>query len=510
MKKKIMLVGAPAVKKLKDGVDRVVDAAKLTIGPAGRNFASGVRGGAIRVSNDGVSLAREIEGRDEFEQVGVRAAQDAMGRANDIAGDGSTTTGILMQAIFNTLVGEPGTISPVSPLEKFKKAKAEGMLVVDSLNAMAKPVESLEHLRQIVEVSVEDPALAALIAEANWQVGKEGTLLVEESNSKEDSVEYINGVRIDNGYGTSEIANNPAKMSLEVSDVHVLVTDYTMNTIKKMEALTPVMKQLMAAGTKGVAIIARGWDVTALGICKKNIEAGFNIWPLSAPYEDHAEIMNDLAAVTGGKFIKSTERNLDSIQMSDFGLSPKIYATRYEGIVAGPVGDARVDMLVSERIDRIKEMMKGEVSPFERHNLEKRLSQLTGGTAMLRIGAETEQERKYKKDKVDDAINASKHALNEGVVPGAGCALMRVAEKLPLESFIADALRAPYRQIMANAGGNFIVPGWVEDPLVVVRVGFEKALSIAGSLATTEILIATEDDKPMWVQQAKQAEEEME
>lgn len=510
MKKKIMLTGAPAVKKLKDGVDRVVDAVKLTLGPSGRNFASGVRGGAVRVSNDGVSLAREIEGRDEFEQVGVRAAQDAMGRANDIAGDGSSTTGVLMQSIFDTMVGDPETISAISPLSKFKQAKEEGAFVVEALNKMAVPVLDVDHLKRIVEVSVEDPALAAMIAEANWKVGKEGTLLAEESNQKEDTVEYINGVRIDNGYGSSELANNPAKMSLEISDVHVLVTDYTMNTIKKMEALTPVMKQLMAQGTRGVAIIARGWDVTAIGICKKNIEAGFNIWPLSAPYEDHDEVMQDLAAVTGAKLIKSNERNLDTIQLSDFGMSPKISATRYEGIVAGVTGDERVNGLVEARVARIRDMLTGQISPFEKKSLDRRLSQLTGGTALLKIGAETEQERKYRKDKVDDAINASKAALNDGVVPGAGQTLMKIASMLEdtvSKPLLADALRAPYLQIIANAGGVFEIPDWVEDPVMVVRVAFEKALSIAGSLATTEILVTHEDDKPMWVQQAKQQDE---
>lgn len=507
MKKKIMLVGPDAVRKIGQGVDRVADAVRLTSGPYGRNFASGIRGGAIRISNDGVSLAKEIEGRNEFEHVGVRATQDSASRANEVAGDGSTTNVILMQEIYHTLAKDPDVVAIRNPIALFKEAKEEGKKIVELLNGMARPVESLEHLIKVVQVSVEDEALATLIATANWKVGKNGTLLAEGSNAKEDSVEYITGVRIDNGYGTSRLANNLEKMTLEVGEVHVLVTDYTMNTVAKMAALKPVFEQLNAAGTKGVAIIARGWDETAIGICIKNIEAGFNIYPLSAPYENHTEIMEDLAAITGGKFIKTTERNLESLQMSDFGRSKKIYATRYEGIVAGVAGDERIDALVLARVERIEEMLKGEISPFEKRGLEQRLAQLTGGTAMLRIGAETEQERNYKKDKVDDAINASRGALNEGVVPGAGQALVAVADHLGTDSLLSNALRAPYNQIMANAGGQFEVPAWVEDPLVVVRTAFEKALSIAGSLATTEILTAHEDEQPMWVKQTPQAEE---
>ncbi len=513
MKKKIFVSGPEARKKVKAGVDRLADAVKLTLGPYGRNFASGVRGGPITISNDGVSLAKEIEGRDEFEEIGVRAVREAATKTNDIAGDGTTSAVVLTQAIFSALDEDPELMrSKRSPAETKLKLEEESKLVLEKLAAMAEPVETEEDLIKIVQVSVEDPDLAKLIGGAQWQVGKDGTLLAEEHNDTETKVEFINGVRIDNGFGTSRFVNNPEKGLLELVDHHVLVTNHNFNTAKKIGDLKPIFDQLGTMGTKGVVIIGRAFDETAIGLCVKNIQAGFNLYAINAPYENQDEVMEDLAATIGAKYIKANERNLDSLQTSDFGLSPKIVASRYEGIVTGrPSGeDARIDGLVAKRVTDIEEKLKGQVSPFERRQLEARLSQLRGGTALIKVGAETEQERKYKKDKVDDAINTSKAAIREGVVPGAGMALKAIADELPEGSLLAEPLRAPYKQIMANAGHEFAIPEWVKDPLKVVRVGFQKALSIASSLSTTEILVNHKEDKPMWVQQAKGAEVEVE
>lgn len=518
MKKKIFVSGDEARKKVKAGVDLLANAVKLTLGPYGRNFASGVRGGPIRISNDGVSLAKEIEGRDEFEEIGVRAVREAAIKTNDIAGDGTTTAVVLTQAILEELAEDTDQIKRRSPVETMRKLEDEARVVVEKLNAMAVEVTTEEDLIKIVQVSVEDPALAQLIGGAQWRVGKTGTLLAEEHNEVEDKVEFINGIRIDNGFGTSRFANNSEKNTLELADVHVLVTNHNFNTAKKIGDLKPILDQLIAMGTKGVVIMGRAFDDTAIGMCVKNLMGpkgdgigGFPLYAINAPYENQDEVMEDLAAVLGAKFVKATERNLDSLQVSDFGFSPKLVASRYEGIITGkPKGaDERVDMLVEKRVAGIEEKLKGQVSPFEQRQLDVRLSQLTGGTAMIRVGAQTEQERKYKKDKVDDAINSAKAAMREGVVPGAGQALMLIAYDLHEGSLLKSALQAPYRQIMANAGRSFDIPEWVKDPVFVVRVGFQKALSIASSLSTTEVLVNIEADKPMWVQQAKAADADL-
>lgn len=510
MKKKIFVSGAEAHKKIKSGIDLLVDTVKVTLGPYGRNFASGVRGGAVHSSNDGVSLAKEIEGRDVFEDVSVRAVREVATKTVDIAGDGTTTAMVLVQAIFKAVGYDPEVFSQMSPGELKKKLKEETKEVVEKLEGMSEKVTSREQMIEVVKVSVEDQALAELIGGTQWDVGENGTVMAEEHNAVTDSVERINGVRIDNGFGTSRIVNNQEKQTLELADMHILVTNHVFNTAKMVADLKPLFDQLIAKGTKGVILVGRAFDDTAIGLCVKNIQNGFGLYPINAPYTDQDNVMEDLAAVVGGKYIKASERNLASVQLSDFGFTPKIVAGRFEGIITGQVAglDARIDVLVDARVDTIREKLQGEVTPFDRRQLETRLAQLTGGTAVIRVGAETEQERKYKKDKVDDAVAAARAAIKYGVVPGGGMALKTIAEGLPDTYLLKNALSAPYEQIMANAGRVFEVPEWVKDPLQVVRVGLEKASSIARELLTTEVLVNYEEEKPMWVKKADEPEDE--
>lgn len=500
-KKKIVLIGPEAKEKLLAGVDLLANAVKLTLGPMGRNFASGVRGGPVVVSNDGVSLAREIQGKDEFEDMGVRAVKEAATKTNDKAGDGTTTAVVLVQATLRAIGFDKDTIGS-NPNGMVQKVREESEQIVTRLNEMAVPITSREHLISIAKVSVEDEALAELIGGAQWDVGAAGTVMAEESNSPNDSVEFIYGVRIDNGYGTSRIANNQEKQALELKDVRIIVTNKLFNTAQTIRDLNDVFDALIKDGAQQVVLIGRAFDDTAIALCVKNIQnfytgkGGFPIYPLNAPYTDQEEVLEDLAATTGAKFINGAERNLQSISLKDVGIATKVFCTRYEGIVTGlkKGDDERVDGLMVARVTRINEKLQGNISPFEKKALEARLAQLTAGTAIIKVGAETEQERAYRKAKVDDAVNAVKAAMQEGVVPGAGKALMSIADEMP-DSLIGDALRAPYRQIMANAGGEFEVPEWVEDPLKVVRTAFEKASSIARSLATTEILVTWEWEK---------------
>lgn len=508
-KKHILLVGPDARKKIFAGVDLLANAVKLTLGPAGRNFASGVRGGPIHISNDGVSLAKLIQGRDELEDIGVRAVREAATKTNDAAGDGTTGAIVLTQAILEALDLDGDTLGQ-SPVRMVKRVLREADTVVEQLNAMAKKIETEEELIAVARVSVEDEDLAQLIGGAQWKVGPAGTVLAEEWNEPQDGVEYVYGVRVDNGLGTSALMNNQEKQALELENMPILVTNKVFNTADHIRALAPLIEKLIADGKKGVILMGRAFDPTALALCLSNIskyfegKGGFPIFPINAPFTDMDEILEDLAAVTGGKYIKTPGRQVESAALGDVGFATQLFTKRYEGVVTGKKRgeDKRVDDLVDARVANITEKLKGTISPFEKRNLEARLAQLTAGTAVIKVGAETEQMRKYKKDKVDDAVNATKAAIQEGVVPGAGQALRDIGETMK-ESFIGEALKAPYKQIMLNAGGEFPVEEWVQDPVKVIRIGFQKAVSIAASLATTEVLVNVEEDKPMWVQQAK-------
>ncbi len=513
-KKKIHLIDNAARQKMIAGLDRLANAVKLTLGPGGRNFASGVVGGSIDISNDGVSLAKMIEGNDEFEDVGVRAVREAATKTNEKAGDGTTTAVVLTQAIVHALGFGKDTLGK-NPIAVAEQVKKESELVVEKLKAMAKPVTSREHLINIAKVSVENAELAELIGGAQWDVGPEGTVMAEEHNEPTDSVEYTYGVRVDNGLGAGIFMNDLAKQAFIHNDIAILVTNNNFNSEDEIRKLNKLFEALIARGDKGVVLMGRAFDIRAIGLCKNNVDlyfsgkGGFPIYPINAPFENMDEVMEDLAAATGGNYVDIHKRDLKDIKVHDVGKAAKVFVKRYEGIITGTkrgenlIADAKVDA----RVERIRENIKGSSSEFEKRKLEARLAQLTVGTAMIKVGAETEQERKYKKDKVDDAVNTVKAAIQSGVVPGAGQALLDIGHSMP-EALITAALRAPYEQIHDNAGTDFIIEPWVEDPLKVVQTAFEKASSIARSLCTTEIVVNTEWDRPMWVQQTEQYAEE--
>ncbi len=503
MKKKISLQGTDARQKLLDGVKKVASMVKRTYGPYGKNFASGVRGGVVKISNDGVSLAKEIQGADEFEDIGVRSVVEAATKTNDKAGDGTTSAVILTEAILDGLVVEEGASSKNNVIKALKQVEVESKEVVAQLEKMARPVETREHLIKIARVSVEDVALAELIGGAQWDVGASGTVMAEEHNAPNDEVEFIYGIRIDNGYGTSRVANNAEKQALDLKNVRILITNKIFNKVGDLTDMLPLFENLSRDNESHVVLLARAFDESCIGWLANNLKlfaqnkSGIAVYPINAPYVDMDEVMEDLAAATGSRFIDANERNMKRATVSDVGRATKVFCTRDTGIVTGhkPGENEIIDGMVKARVANIEEKLTGKVSEFEKRNLETRKAQLTAGTAIIKVGAETEQERKYKKDKVDDCVNTVKAAIVSGVVPGAGLALHAIALENPTMS-IADALRAPHRQIVANAGGELEIPEWVQDPLKVVKTAFEKASSIARSLATVEVLTTWEWEKP--------------
>lgn len=514
-KRKVVAVGQSAQGEVFAGVEKVADAVKRTLGPYGRNFAAAVRGGPIEISNDGVTLARYMigSGANEFEDIGIQAVVEAATKTNDEAGDGTSSAVVLTEALLGLFKTKEGIVNTsLNPMAIKRQVDGEAALVVEKLNAMAEKITSREGLIEVARVSVEDQTLAELIGGAQWDVTEYGTVLAEEHNDPKDAVEFTQGIKFDNGFGTSRIINNQEKQQLELEGVHVIMTNYVFNTAKMIAQLNNLFVELSRLGTKGVVLIGRAFDETAIGMCVTNMKAfqegkgGLMLYPVNAPYTDQAEIMQDMAAALGGTYVDSAERKVQDIVIGDVGLASKFIARRFEAIVAGKKKgeDEAIDAAVQKRIEDIKEKLKGQVSPFERRSLESRLAQMTVGTALVKVGAQTEQERKYKKAKVDDAVNAVKAAIQEGVVPGAGQALQVIGGSLPEGSLIKEALCAPFMQIQALApGGSFEVESWVKDPLKVVRVGFLKAVSIAGSLGTMEVAVTHEREKPMWVKQAE-------
>jgi chaperonin GroEL len=495
---KVLVTGATARRKLIKGARMLASTVKETIGPWGTNAL--IEKGN-RVTNDGVTIAREVRLDDEIEHLGARKMQEVASKTNDEAGDGTTGSicladGIL-QAAENKLPIEEGVAARMRPIEFINQVEEERKMVTEKLMAMAQPVTSEEQLIEVATVSVEDPELGKLIGSAQWGLGAEGYLLAEETAERVSSVENIAGIRFDNGMGASVMMNNQEKQCLDLSDIHVILTNHI---VRDLNPLKGVLDTLTAKGVRQVAIIARAFTDEAIQICLKNTQAGHGIYPINAPYVDQAQIMGDMAAVLGGSFINSEERNLGEIMLTDVGFASKIRAYRYSAVLTGR-DDDRTKESIAKRVEILQKKLAGEVSDFEKKNLATRIAQLTNGFGLIKVGAVSETERGYKKDKVDDAVNAVRAALQEGVVPGAGQAYKAIADEMEDTAILKQPLLSIYEQIMKNAPDGYVIPDTIQDPVKVLRIGLEKACSIAATLATTTIAIASKKEKPRLMQE---------
>lgn len=490
MKQKVVLKGEEAREKLLKGANFGADAVKSTLGPYGQNAVSGLKG-QISITNDGKTIAQDIQLEDEIENLGWRVLKEASLKADEEVGDGTTTAVTLAQAILNEMVKylkAPGTFKgKLSAIALTKQVAEETEEVLQKLTGV--PVLSREELIAVVKVSVEDDHLAELIGGTQWNLGPEGTILPEKSNDSTDSIEPVKGVRIDNGFGTSLLINNLEKGTLEVQKVKVILTNHTLNGSKPFLPLTKTLEDLAKMGVTDLVIVARAFSSEAIQLAMENYKAGFRIYPVNAPYQDQTEVMKDLAAITGAKFIDSEDRNLESMQLSDVGFADKLVASRFSAVITGKEDPV-------ERIAELQKQLEASESPFERKNIQTRLAQLTNGFALLKVGANSTAEREYKFDKVTDAVNSAKTALQEGTVKGAGLALKEIAEALPATYILKRPLMAPYEQIMENAGETFDIPDWVRDPVKVVRVALQKASSVASQLATANIAYDWKTEKP--------------
>lgn len=501
-KSKTVLIKEEARNKILKGANFLADAVKLTLGPSGLNAITGLQNsGRPRITNDGYSIAKDISLNDPLEDLGVKVLREATSKTNDEAGDGTTSATLIAQVItqeaMKQLPGYKGIIAGKKSLSKvIAQIKEETTDTIAKLKKAAIQVKTKAQLIEIARVAVEHEDLALLIGGTQWELGPDGVIIVEETAETADSIERIQGIRIDNGYASSAIINNPAKQSLELRDVNIILTNGIVHT------LTDFMTVLQGALDKKISdivFVARAFSEQAIKEIAKNHEQNFRIYPVNAPYENQKEIMKDLSAVLGAKFLDKDESEVSDLLVSDIGKINRLVVTRWSATFAG-VSDGDRKQAIAERVSTLKEEFKGEVSEFSKRNLRTRISQLENGLALLKIGAYSETERSYKKDKADDAVNAVRAALQEGVVDGGGLALRKIGMKMPDTAIIKKALLAPHAQIMENGGEDFEIEDWVKDPVKVVRIGLERASSAACVLATTAIAIDYDREMPLYTQ----------
>lgn len=494
---KIFLSGTEAREALARGAEKLAGAVSSTIGPYGQNWF--IEKGN-KVSNDGVSIAREIFLKDEFENRGVVALREAAIKTNDEAGDGTSTATLLAWHIYKAcskFLAKVGVMAKKTPSELIRQIEDERAEVTAKLVSMATPIETKEQLINSATVSVEDAILGNLIGEAQWTLGKEGRLLAEETAEKTHSVERVNGVLIDNGFGTSGVMNNFEKQSLEVEDVAVVLTSYSIKDINDWQKVMALCETVVKTGQTKVVIIARAWTDETIRFCLANInnkQGGMKIYPLNAPYVDMTARMKDLESVLGARFIDSEVDSLDEMYISDVGFAKKITAQRFEAIITG-ITDDKSKKRIAKRVEELKAQLKGSVSDFEKKNLSARISQLENGFAKVKVGSDSEMERKRLFDKVEDAVNAVRAAYQEGTVPGAGLAFKQIAETLPDTYLLKQPLMELNRQIMSSAPADFVVEDWVRDPVKVLRIALEKACVAAAAFATAAGVVCEERPK---------------
>jgi len=519
---------------LKKGVDKLADAVRVTLGPRGRNAILDKGFGAPTITNDGVTIAKEVELEDKFENMGAELIKEVAEKTNDLAGDGTTTAVVLAQAMVEE--GIKNVTAGSDPLEIKKGIDKAVKATIEVLNKIKKPIKTKTEKAQVATISSEDAEVGELIAEVMEEVGKDGVVTVEESQTFGLSKELVEGMQFDNGYISHYMVTNAERMEAEYSDPYILVTDQKISAIND---ILPTLEKLSQMGKKSLVIIAEDVEGEALPTLVLNkLRGTFNSLAVKAPGfgDRRKEMLQDVATVVGGKLIsEEVGLKLENIEIEMLGQASKVISTKEHTIIVGGKGDKKD---IADRIKQIKMQLEKTTSDFDKEKLQERLAKLSGGVAVIKVGAATEAEMKYKKFKIEDAVNATRAAIEEGIVPGGGAALIRAAysihehidknmheeEKIGVK-IVEKALESPLRQIAQNAGikdisimvedirkeenigydfskidprdikkarVNMIEAGII-DPLKVTRSAMQNAASMASVFLTTEAAIA---DKP--------------
>ena len=505
--------------KMKDGADALANAVKVTLGPKGRNVVIDKKFGAPQITKDGVTVAKEVELEDRFENMGAQMVKEVASKTNEQAGDGTTTATVLAQAVIN--VGLKNVTAGANPMDLKRGIDKAVAAVVADLKAQSQPVgEDYSKIEQVGTVSANNDAqIGKLIAEAMAKVGKDGVISVEEAKGTETEVKVVEGMQFDRGYISPYFMTNGDKMEAVLDDCYILLTD---KKIANMEDLMPVLEPVAREG-RSLLIIAEDVEGQALTTLVVNrLRGTLKVAAVKAPGfgDRRKEMLQDIAILTGGVVI-SEERGftLQNANVQMLGRAEKVTITKENTVIVGGKGDAAA---IKDRADQIRKQIETTKSDYDREKLQERLGKLAGGVAVIYVGATTEVEMKEKKDRVDDALNATRAAVEEGYLPGGGVAYIRAAEALKnLKGenedettgihIVARAIEEPLRQIAGNAGveasviinkiregkGDFgynartgeyvnLYEAGVIDPTKVARVALENAASVAGMFLTTE------------------------
>ena len=521
--------------RLKVGVDTLANAVATTLGPKGRNVALDKKFGAPTITHDGVTVAKEIELADPYENMGAQLLKEAATKTNDIAGDGTTTSTVLAHAIVTE--GLKNLAAGSNPMMLKHGIEKATDMVVEALRAMSRKIETKEEIASVAAISAADKTIGNLISEVMDKVGKDGVITVEESKGLEFETEYVEGMQFDRGYISAYFVTTPETMEAIIEEAYILIYD------KKISAaadIVPILEKLVQMGQRNLVVIAEDVDGEALATLVVNKLRGMlNVLGVKAPgFGDRRKAMlQDIAVLTGGQVItEELGRKLETASISDLGRAQKVVATKDDTTIIGGAGDEKA---IKGRIEEIKVEIDKSTSDYDKEKLQERLAKLSGGVAIIRVGAATETELKEKKHRVEDALSATRAAVEEGIVPGGGVALINAAaaldgvkmdgedETIGL-NIVRKALDAPIRKIMANAGrdgavvienirraskeqGNVnigydvigekyvdMIEAGIIDPAKVTRGALENAASIAAMILTTEALItdAPEKDRP--------------
>ena len=527
MPAKKMAYAEDARKSLRTGIDILADAVKITLGPRGRNVVLDKKFGPPQVCSDGVTIAKEIELPDAFENMGAQLLKEAATKTNDAAGDGTTTSIVLSQAIIHE--GFKNVTAGTNPMAIKRGIEHAVARIVTELQGMSQAVETRERIGQVASLSAHEDAIGETIAEAMEKVGKDGVITVEESRGLTDEIEYVEGMQVDRGYTSPYFITNAERMEAVIEDAYLIITDKKVSAVAD---LVPALEKLLQAGQKDVVIVAEDIDGEALATLVVNKLRGImNVLTVKAPgFGDRRKAMlEDIAILTGGIVIsEETGRRLDSATVEDFGRARRVSSTKDDTTIVEGHGSEEA---IQARINQLKAQIEDTTSEYDREKLQERMAKLSGGVAVIKVGAATEIELKERKARVEDALSATRAAVEEGIVPGGGVALVRAqraldtvegltVDELVGVNIISRALEQPLKLIVENAGsegavvlnqvkhqsddygydaelGEFgpMLERGIIDPVKVTRSALQNAASVAAMVLTTESMI-TEIPEP--------------
>ncbi len=524
-----------ARRSLQSGMDVLAKAVATTLGPKGRNVALDRKFGSPTITHDGVTVAKEIELEDAYQNMGVQLLKEAATKTNDIAGDGTTTSTVLAHSIVTE--GLRSLAAGANPMLVKRGIEMATRAVADKISEQAIEVTTKDEMSQVASISAQDEAIGELIADVFDKVGNDGVITVEESRGLEFETEYVEGMQFDRGYLSPYFITDPEAMESQIEEPYILIHD---KKISAAQDIVPVLEKLVQIGKRELVIIAEDIDGEALATLVLNkIRGMLNVLAVKAPgFGDRRKAMlQDIAILTGATVIsEETGRKLETVTMADLGQAEKVLATKEDTTIIGGKGDSAQ---IKGRVEQIRVEIDKSTSDYDREKLNERLAKLAGGVAVIRVGAATETELKEKKHRVEDAVSATRAAIEDGIVPGGGVALinaMSALDGMKAESedaqvgvgIVRRALEVPIRKIAANAGkdgavilenvrrkqaeeknnrigfnvlteeyGDMVTDG-VIDPAKVTRGALENAASIAAMILTTEALITDvpEDEKP--------------